>query len=114
MNRRTLADVAPAYLRPDAAAEARDRYGARRPTDGVRVSAIPVSTSWESRALCRDIDDGSFIPPLREESDAARRTRERAAKSVCAACPVRQECLDYALRVREPFGIWGGLNEVER
>jgi len=31
-----------------------------------------------------------------------------------SACPVRQECLDYALRVREPFGIWGGLNEAER
>jgi WhiB family redox-sensing transcriptional regulator len=78
------------------------------------VSAIAVSTSWEARALCRDADAGCFIPPLREESDAERRTRERIAKRVCAGCPVRQECLDYALRVREPFGIWGGLNEVER
>jgi len=64
--------------------------------------------------LCRDSDDGCFIPPLREEPETARIARERAAKRVCAACPVRQECLDYALRVREPFGIWGGLNETER
>jgi WhiB family redox-sensing transcriptional regulator len=27
---------------------------------------------------------------------------------------VRNECLDYAIRIREPHGIWGGLNEVER
>jgi WhiB family redox-sensing transcriptional regulator len=78
------------------------------------VSAIAVHTSWESRALCRDVDAGCFIPPLREESDTERHTRERAAKRVCAMCPVRQECLDYALRMREPFGIWGGLSEVER
>jgi WhiB family redox-sensing transcriptional regulator len=54
------------------------------------------------------------MPPLREESDTDRRAREDAAKRVCAACPVRQECLDYALRVREQYGIWGGLTEVER
>jgi WhiB family redox-sensing transcriptional regulator len=78
------------------------------------VPAIAVSTSWESRARCRDVEAGCFIPPLREEPDVERRARERAAKQVCAACPVRQECLDYALRMREPFGIWGGLNEAER
>jgi WhiB family redox-sensing transcriptional regulator len=77
------------------------------------VSAIAVHSSWESRALCRDVDAG-FIPPLREESDTERRTRESAAKRVCAACPVRRECLEYALRVGEEFGIWGGMNEVER
>ena len=27
---------------------------------------------------------------------------------------MRRECLDYALRIREPHGIWGGLNEIER
>jgi hypothetical protein len=27
---------------------------------------------------------------------------------------VQQECLDFALRVREPHGIWGGLTEAER
>ncbi len=29
-------------------------------------------------------------------------------------CRVREDCLDYALRIREPHGIWGGLNENER
>jgi len=40
--------------------------------------------------------------------------RERKAKSICAVCPVRIECLEYAVRIREPHGIWGGLNEIER
>jgi WhiB family redox-sensing transcriptional regulator len=78
------------------------------------VSTIALVTTWESHARCRDVGAGGFIPPLREESDAERQSRERAAKRVCAVCPVRRECLDYALRVREPFGIWGGLNEAER
>jgi WhiB family redox-sensing transcriptional regulator len=40
--------------------------------------------------------------------------RERQAKAICARCPVRIECLEYAIRIREPHGIWGGLNELER
>jgi len=43
-----------------------------------------------------------------------RTSRERAAKGICTSCPVEQACLEYALRIREPHGIWGGLNEVER
>ena len=40
--------------------------------------------------------------------------RERRAKEICQTCAVKKECLEYALRIREPHGIWGGLNEVER
>jgi WhiB family redox-sensing transcriptional regulator len=48
------------------------------------------------------------------ETTEERHDRESAAKRICGDCPVRRECLDYAMRVREPFGIWGGLNETER
>jgi hypothetical protein len=37
-----------------------------------------------------------------------------AARQVCAACPVRQPCLEYALSNRITHGIWGGLTERER
>ena len=40
--------------------------------------------------------------------------REARAKSICAECRVRPDWLDYAIRIREPHGIWGGMNEVER
>jgi len=78
------------------------------------VPAVLVDTSWESRAMCRAGDARCFVPPMSSESVDERRERESAAKRICADCPVQRECLEYALRVREPFGIWGGLNETER
>ena len=46
--------------------------------------------------------------PARARVEAAR------ALAVCAACPVRAECLEYALDAREAYGIWGGMTELER
>lgn len=40
--------------------------------------------------------------------------REQQAKEVCQRCPVRWECLGYALETRQRHGIWGGLNPDER
>jgi WhiB family redox-sensing transcriptional regulator len=40
--------------------------------------------------------------------------REKEAKAICATCGVRKDCLAYALRIHEPYGIWGGMNEAER
>jgi WhiB family redox-sensing transcriptional regulator len=40
--------------------------------------------------------------------------READAKAICVACIVREDCLNYALSIREPHGIWGGMNENER
>ena len=36
------------------------------------------------------------------------------AKDICAECPVREPCLEYALTVREKHGVWGGRTERER
>ena len=43
-----------------------------------------------------------------------REKRELKAKSVCNGCPVKFECLEEAYEISEPFGVWGGMNEVER
>lgn len=40
--------------------------------------------------------------------------KEDEAKAICAVCPERPACLDWALRNHEKFGIWGGLNSRER
>ncbi|WP_460539221.1 WhiB family transcriptional regulator [Glycomyces halotolerans] len=37
-----------------------------------------------------------------------------AAKRICAACEVKDDCLDVALKYGEDYGIWGGLTAVER
>lgn len=55
-----------------------------------------------------------FFPPASFERKDEKLERERRAKSICAGCSVRKDCLEYALRIREPHGIWGGLNEAER
>ena len=55
-----------------------------------------------------------FFPPHHAERKNERLSRERRAKAICASCPVLEPCLDYALTIREPHGIWGGLNEMER
>ena len=33
---------------------------------------------------------------------------------MCGGCEVKTECLEYALRHGEKFGIWGGMSERER
>ncbi len=55
-----------------------------------------------------------FYPPATFERKEDRRRREAKAKDICGTCPVSKDCLDYALSIREPHGIWGGLNEAER
>ena len=70
---------------------------------------------WQRAAACRGRErSGAFYPPGHHESRDERAERERVAKAICEDCPVRVSCLDYALSIHEPFGIWGGLTEHER
>ena len=62
--------------------------------------------AWQERSLCAQTDPEAFFP------EKGGSTRE--AKRVCQSCDVRSECLEYALRHDERFGIWGGLSERER
>lgn len=65
---------------------------------------------WMRYAECAGLDrrvrDAMFFP-TRGESTVA-------AKAVCYSCPVRVECLDYAIANGEHHGIWGGCSERER
>ncbi|MBS1847057.1 MAG: WhiB family transcriptional regulator [Actinobacteria bacterium] len=78
------------------------------------MSAQRVEHAWQTRAACRGPQAVVFYPPSTFERKEERRRREAKAKDICATCPVRRDCLDYALMIREPHGIWGGLNEAER
>ena len=69
---------------------------------------------WQPKAACRGPQAAIFFPPAHFERKDEKEAREARAKSICASCSVRRACLDYAVRIREPHGIWGGLNEVER
>jgi len=68
---------------------------------------------WMGRASCAadDVNPDWWFPerggPAESGADGA------LAKRICQECPVRQQCLEFALAGRE-FGIWGGLTEQER
>jgi WhiB family redox-sensing transcriptional regulator len=78
------------------------------------VTAQLQDQQWQVRAACRGPQAVMFFPPAHFERKDEKLDRERRAKAICATCSVRRDCLDYALRIREPHGIWGGLNELER
>lgn len=69
---------------------------------------------WQEAGACRNGPASDFYPPLHVERKHERQARERRAKSVCASCPVRVQCLEHAIAVDERYGIWGGLNQEER
>jgi WhiB family transcriptional regulator, redox-sensing transcriptional regulator len=78
------------------------------------LSAQRVEDSWQLKAACRGPHAAVFFPPPQFERKDEKLERERRAKEICTTCVVKADCLDYAISIREPHGIWGGLNEVER
>ena len=62
--------------------------------------------AWQDLAACREFSVESFYPPTDQEGDEA--------KAICFTCPVREQCLEFALAVGERFGIWGGMTAQER
>ncbi len=69
---------------------------------------------WQVTAACRGPQAAAFYPPAHVERKEERTARERAAKEICRRCPVKRPCLEFAMQTREPHGIWGGLNKLER
>jgi WhiB family redox-sensing transcriptional regulator len=68
--------------------------------------ALSDDEDWREYAACMGVDPDLFFP--------VRGASTREAKAVCAGCPVRDECLEWAFANHERFGIWGGLSERER
>jgi WhiB family redox-sensing transcriptional regulator len=58
------------------------------------------------------MDPGIFVGPD-GEANSDREFRETEAKLVCVGCPLREECLSWAVDLKE-VGIWGGTNDEER
>ena len=78
------------------------------------MTVTQVANDWQLKASCRGPHAAVFFPPTHPERKDERAEREDRAKQICAECGVRKPCLEYALQIREPHGIWGGLNELER
>jgi WhiB family redox-sensing transcriptional regulator len=75
------------------------------------MTAAASRGDWRSRAACRSADPDLFFPI---SSSGPALDQVAKAKSICAGCQVRQECLGYALATHQIHGVWGGTSEEER
>lgn len=66
----------------------------------------PSDEDWYSQALCPETDPDAFYP---EKGGST-----ADAKKVCRGCPVKDQCLQWALDTDESYGVWGGLSGRER
>lgn len=75
-----------------------------------RLVEYTEAPDW-SGALC-DQKTGLFYPESPRRSERER--QEQAAKQICTVCPLKEQCLEYALENDEDYGVWGGKTEKER
>lgn len=77
-----------------------------------RHTHVTIHTeAWRDEAACRDIDPDVFHP---DATGAEGRRQVADARAICDACPVRLDCLAYALAAREELGVWGGTTDRQR
>lgn len=60
--------------------------------------------TWSDEALCLNVSGDVFFV----------RSLEKKAKSVCAKCPVIEDCFNTALNNSELYGVWGGAQFTEK
>lgn len=87
----------------------------RRQINGKWAHA-PAPEEWKLRARCRGEDPDLWFP----QGDGQRRSDRKVravtvvARSFCLKCPVKNDCLSYAITLDLRYGMWGGLTERQR
>lgn len=81
------------------------------PPDPLKLQALGDGRGW---LPCQQIDPETFFPPAPSvgQNDAVELTQ--TAKWLCGGCPIRTGCLEFALRTKQEYGIWGGKTVRER
>ena len=72
---------------------------------GAAGPVIDEAEAWRTRGLCV-VDPESWFPEVGDYPVVA--------KKVCSQCPVKPECLDFALEHEVQHGVWGGMTDGER
>jgi WhiB family redox-sensing transcriptional regulator len=75
------------------------------------TTATGRAADWRSAGACLHADPDLFFPISLTERAAE---QIAAAKAICARCPVRRECLEYAEAHDPMYGIWGGTTVTDR
>ena len=65
-----------------------------------------MDSEWMARGNCRTVEPSLFFP-----SDGV---GVEIAHQICQDCPVKEQCLEYAIYHRIDHGVWGGASERER
>lgn len=68
--------------------------------------------AWRRKAVCVGVASEVFFPPA-DDSGQARPWSAEPARALCGTCPVREECLRWAVATRQPDGVWGGADPTE-
>lgn len=63
---------------------------------------------WRNSANCAGLDSRVFYAEGKGST-----AQVHQAKRICAACPVRQQCADWAIQTGEFYGVWGGMSQQE-
>jgi len=69
---------------------------------------LDATPNWHKRAECRGMDPDLFYP------DKGGIDTFTQAQRVCDSCPVALQCLQFAIKHGEHFGVWGGTNSKGR
>jgi WhiB family transcriptional regulator, redox-sensing transcriptional regulator len=59
--------------------------------------------SWRDLAACLDVVSADYDPFFADSTEL-----QAEATAICATCPVRDDCLTFAVRTGQQHGIWGG------
>jgi WhiB family redox-sensing transcriptional regulator len=68
------------------------------------------SLRWQDDAECAESGPEFFFP----DEDNRTAGNYTAARVICGRCPVKVQCLEYALANDERSGMYGGLTPAER
>lgn len=74
------------------------------------VPTSPFDIPWHQEANCYGLGYENFF----QDAKLGAMDGIKAAKRVCANCPVRGQCLTSALTYRDNFGVWAGTTPRER
>ena len=72
---------------------------------------MALDDGWMKDAACRGYENyDAFFPRTKKGV----KTSYKEAKAICAGCPVRTQCLFFAVAHKIPHGLWGGMTEGQR
>ena len=80
-----------------------------RPNTGSPNPLVPPGEFW-AQAACAGFMDDTFFGEKKSMTDM----EADRAKRVCGGCPVKEQCLTFAMESGEPHGVWGGMSEDDR